>query len=578
MSKQQEKVVDLERRRAEAGPFDRLDTALPAGEPIEQIDALLSRSDAEEHIKTLNPHTLFRLIKEAGFDQGMDLIPYASPDQLQIFVDLDCWAKDRIDTGRMSTWLSVLVAEADDEHFQRALRDLDPEVTALFFKKNFVAVEVIEEDQIPEGMPENVELSPDNAYALVYPEDEDLSGLMRALVDRLYFVDQGLAWALFEAVRWELTSEMEETAYKFRTSRLEEYGFVERIEALDVYSTVDPVDFRQRWESGELEEKPVLDPPSTIEVPTVIKDNLNDEFFFFAILDSIDDPAQLKRLSAELVSLSNRSMVADGIEPGEIETGREVIRRTAGLLSLGLHFVARTEPEAARRALETIPLRSLFRVGHSITANLQQKARTLEDRPTLSLIEGVPYSLLNPDETALFEGLADLRPTFGRDRETFEIFRHQDQIDLAALRIGMVAFKQLWLFGVTDNTVEDLANLVYEGTLLNEPDSVSFDAFFATALATHIIRQEPALRGLTSEELRTLPQALRDKPWDDDPIQFFESVIGPMLVELPPETTGLATKWLDQTLDWLIDELAPVRDYIGPEPYLELLLVAHPAK
>lgn len=576
MSKRDKSIIDLDAHRQIPDLLEGSLADLPPGEPIEQIDAIVERSDAEEYIKTLNPHALFRLIKRAGFDQGVDLVPYTSPDQIQIFVDLDCWQKDRLSPQRMATWLSALTADADDEHFHRILREIDPEVIALFFKKNLIAVDVIEDEESLLDIPDNAELSPDNAYAIVYPEDEDMGALMRAIVDRLYHVDQGLAWALFEAVRWELTSEMEERAYEFRTSRLEEYGFVERTEALAVYATLDPVAFRRRWEQGELEAKPQLSPPKTLEVPTVLAENIDENFYLFTILDSMDEE-EVPRLSAELVTLTNRTMVADGIEPGEIETGREVIRRTTGFLSLGLHFLARSEDENAQRALRTLSLRDIFRVGHSITANLQKKARTLDDRPTLSLIEGVPYSLLNPDETALFEGLADVRPTFARDHESFELFQDQEQIDRAALRIGLVAFKQLWLFGVVDRSVEDLANLVYEGILLNEPDSVTFDLFFATALATHLLDEPVALRGLKNEELRALSHILRDEPWGDDPLQFFEPVIGPMLVELPPEASSLATHWLNDTIARLIDELAPVTEFIGPEPYMELLLVAHPA-
>lgn len=575
MSEPDDKVVDLDSRRTDT-PFDRIDRQLPEGDPVEQIDAILDRPDAVEYIKTLNPHSLFRLIKRAGFDQGVDLIPYTSPRQLQVFVDLDCWSDDRLDTDRMATWLAVLVADADDQHFRRAMRDIDPEVIGLFFKKNVVAIEIVEEGEIPPGMPENTELSPDNAYAIAYPEDEDLAALMRALVDRLYFVDHGLAWTLFEAVRWELTSEMEETAFRFRTSRLEEFGFVERTEALEVYATLEPVEFRNRFEEGQLDEKPAVSPPDTFDVPAVISDNIDDQFYVFTILDSIDDDETVQRLCTELISLTNRTMVADGIEPGELETGREVVRRSAGFLSLGLEFVARADDDTARTALESIPLRSLFRVGYSITANLQKRAGDLEDRPTLSLIEGVPYSLLNPDERALFEGLAEIRPTFGRDEVTFEIFKNQDQVDRAALRIGMVAFKQLWLFGVTDHSVEQLAEMVYDGPLLNEPDTVTFDAFFTTALMTHGLHGEPELRGLTENELRNIPALLRDEPWDEDPVGYFEPLIGPMLVELPSQTTGLATRWLEETLQRLVDEFAPVDDFIGPEPYMELFLVAIP--
>ncbi len=570
-------VLSLAAHRSEDGPFKRLDDGMPPGNPIDKIEAILDRPDAIDHIKTLDPHALFRVIKEAGFDQGVDLIPYTNPRQLQVFVDLDCWNKDRIDVDRMATWLAVFVTDADDDHFHRALRGIDPEVIALFFKKHLEAVEVIEdpEEDLPK-LPPRAELSPDNAYAIIYPENEDMAALMRALVDRLYHVDQGLAWTLFEAVRWELTTEMEEVAYKFRNGRLEEYGFVERTEALAVYAHLEPISFRNRFEEDRHDQKIGIDPPDTLHVPAVIADEIDDEFYFFRILDSIEDVTLLERLSAELVTLTNRAMLADGIEPGGVDTGQEVIRRSAGYLSLGLAFVSRTDADAARRALQELALRDLFRVGYSITTNLQKKAGALSDRPTLSLAEGLSYSLLNADERALFEGLSDLRPSFARDATTFEIFQDQDQIDHAALRIGLVAFKQLWLFGVADQSVEDLASMLYDGPLLNPPDDTTFDAFFATALLTQIIDGEPHLRGLTHRELAQLPQILRDAPWSDDPLDFFEPVIGPMLVELPRQATGLATHWLNFTLQWLDDELAPVQGFDGPHPFLGLVLVATP--
>lgn len=571
-----EKVVELARRREKDSPFERFGKSLPPGKPVEQIDALLERHDAEDYIKTINPHALFRLIKDAGFDQGMDLIPYVAPDQLQLFLDLDCWKKDRIDTTRMAAWLAVIVADADDAHFHAAIRDMDPEVIALFFKKNFVAVEPIEdEDQgIPDHMPDNAVLSPDNAYALVYPEDQDIAALLRALVDRLYFVDPGLAWALFEAVRWELESQMEETAYRFRTSRIEEYGFVDRTEALAVYARVDPVETRTRFEEGKLAAKPILAVAPTLDLPAVVSENVDESFFFFQILSSIDDTDTVQRLTAELIALNNRTMIADGIEPGEIETGQEVVQRTTGFLSLGLEFLSRAVPEEAQKALELIPLRRIFQVGYSITLDLQQKANALKDRPTLTLVAGELYSLLNPDERALFEGLADLRPSFAEDRFTFDIFREQAQVDQAALALGLIAFKQLWLFGVLGQKVEDLATMLYEGAVQNPPDMVSFDALFATALVTQLLHDKSELRGLTPNELRVLPEVLAKAPWGDDPVGYFEDLIAPILMKLPAATTGLATRWLRQTLDLLTEELAGVTSYLGPEPFLELLLVA----
>ena len=306
----------------------------------------------------------------------------------------------------------------------------------------------------------------------------------------------------------------------------------------------------------------------------MLVENLDERLFFFKVIDQLNDEAMIERIAAELTALNNRTMIADGIEPGEIETGRQVVRRTGGYLSLGLEFVARSDMARAERVIRTVALRQIFQLGYSLARNLQLKSTQLEQRPTLTLVEELPYSLLNPDEEALFEGLSAVRPTFASDRNTFDIFHTQSQVDQAALRIGMLAFKQLWLFGVTRHRVEDLAALLYNDKLLNEADQVSFDVFFATSLATHLVTGKPWVRGLSEDELRALPNRLREQPWGDDPIGFFEPVIGPILVELPPATSGLATRWLRETLAHLQDELGQVTGFAGPEPYTEVLLVA----
>src|SRR5690606_20850084 len=164
----------------------------------------------------------------------------------------------------------------------------------------------------PDHLQGNVALSPDNAYWIVYPEDEDAAALMRALVNRLYEVDYPLAWTLFEATRWELTSEMEESAFRWRTSRMEELGYVSFEEALEVYHTLNPVQFREQVEKRSVAPKIKVPRPDNVEFPTVLHSPLNDDFYFFSILKEIGDDHLIGSLVFELGTLTNRTMIADG--------------------------------------------------------------------------------------------------------------------------------------------------------------------------------------------------------------------------------------------------------------------------
>src|SRR5690554_3383228 len=138
-----DKIVELNFQRPGPGIaralIARQDSSLGPGNPVEQIQGILDRFDAEAYIPSINLHSLFRLIKDAGFDQGVDFVPYVSPEQLQVIIDLDCWEGDHLSGRRMVTWISVMVAEAEDSHFKKVIRELDPEVIALYFKAHVEA-------------------------------------------------------------------------------------------------------------------------------------------------------------------------------------------------------------------------------------------------------------------------------------------------------------------------------------------------------------------------------------------------------------------------------------------------------
>jgi hypothetical protein len=558
---------------------ERLSRALPPRAPEQIIDDLISAPDYERQIQAVDPQALYNLIREAGWDQGYDLVPYVSPQQFQIFVDLDCWREDKLVPELMYRWLGVVIDEADDAKFRRVCRELDAEVLAILFKKN-LHVELTEEGRIPDHLEGHVAPSPDNVYAIVYPEDEDMARMLRSLLDRLYDTDMVLAWTLLEAVRWELVSPLEEEARRWRMSRLEEYGFLPREEALEVYALLDPERQRQRLEDEELTSKRSTGAPENLDLPTVITEELEGDFYILAMIDRLEDDASVQERIFELTALLNKAMIADGIEPGEPGSGREVVRRTLGYASLGLEFLARGDDERGVTLLETTPLRRIFRTGYSLAHKLQSKVRALRNRPALSIVTGEPFSLLTPDQEALFDALTRPRPTWAADRYTYDLLRSQEQFDDAALRISMVALEQLWLFGIQQHTVASLAAMVYgdpesgaEPVVDNEPIAITFDSLFATYLGNFLVDGAASFASFDRARLEALAAAVSERPWGDDPVGHFEEVVGDFLVALPAGATRLVTRWLEETLARLVDELGAVRAVETAEIFEELLLV-----
>ncbi|MEZ4461065.1 MAG: DUF6178 family protein [bacterium] len=548
-----------------------LETQLPAGTPAEQVRSILDRPDAEGFVQTLNPQVLYQLIQAAGFDEAAALLPYTTPLQVQVCLDFDAWHKDQFQPNRLIPWFSTLLADSSDEHFRRVCRETDAEILAMLFKDGLM-VGLFDEDGQPPLEFDGIDwtTSPDGVYVVAYPEDEDLGALLRGMLDRLYDVDRGLAWTLLEAARWELFSNMEEEELHWRNSRLEEFGFVGRDEAMEIYRVVDPAAFRTQLDQSTLEPK-AWERIGKSDLPAQISPDAH-EFYLLNIMEQVETE-QLEALMTELVAVQNRVLIADGVEPGELEQTRAVVERAIGTMSLGLEFLARREDERALEIIASVPLRDLFRVGYSLQWKLRATVQQLTRRPALTIIESERFSLLSENDQALFDALVKFRPTFVPAGTTVsESFSTQDQIDEAAVRLAFVAFKQLWTFGVAGATIPGLAEVAYSGKLYNEPPSVTFDTLFSTWIAHVALGHAPSLDGLTVQELKGLPEVLRAKDWQNDPIQAFEPAIGGAIEAFGPSAARLITKWLKDTLATLSDELGAITDP-SPELLESVLLI-----
>lgn len=543
---------------------------LPDGTPAERIEALLDRPDAREYVQAVDAPVLYQLIKDAGWGEAEDLIGYVSTEQLQIFVDLDCWRRDVFDPRKLEPWMAAVLSETDDRTFRAHCRDTDPEVLALYFKDSLLVGLFDEEGMVPpEFYDKDVAASPDGVYALVYPEDENSRALLNGLINRLYETDMVLAWTLLEAVRWELRSPMEEEAYRWRNSRLEEYGFVEFDEAMRIYRPLDPVRFRERIDAGDVDVKSAVDGPQNLPVLSGVADE--GRYFAAAMIQRLEGES-LQTVMAEFVALQNRALIAEGAEPSEAGDAQPVAERTTGYLSIGLEFLSRRNDERAVEILQSVHLRDVFRAGFTSVEKLRDNVARIRRRPTLTLVERERFSLLRAADAALCDAILRPRPMFAEISGDRDSFHTQDQVDRAALRLGLIAFKQLWLFGVMSVSPGELVQRTMSGLWLSEAPDLTFDAFFATALAQVLVERPPDTFGLRPGELNKLPALLRAKPWGDDAIGFFEPVVGPVLEELPAGVR-LVGRWLETALAELHDELAAVSNVDTPELFRGLLVL-----
>lgn len=347
----------MERFRAEREALARL-------QGKRKLDRILDAEDPGALVRSLPAEDLYFTIQEIGTSDARPLVQLASPEQFRTFVDLDAWERHTLHPVKVLVWLD-LALDDDEEAFREKLGNLDIEVVSLLLR-GIVRIIDIEEEGEPEEDPVGaaVERTPEGRFILVYP-NEQTYGATRKLIYELYAQDPFRAARLLYAVRWELESELHETAYRWRNARLADLGFPSPEEAASLYAQVDLKS---------------LPPPAEVALPAEPPGYFLASFergnFFDETLSRLPDEAK-ETLRSELVTLLNAAMVADDVAPNDLEEVEKTATAVRDTLALGmLHLTGGDAAQAAELCVQQ-PLRRIFQVGFTRTLQVRWRADSL---------------------------------------------------------------------------------------------------------------------------------------------------------------------------------------------------------
>lgn len=389
-----ESVVALSRWRAvlarSRNPRKRLELVL--GDP--QAAALVAQIPTEE---------LYYLVRGVGLPDAIEVLRLAAPEQIQGFLDLDLWERDRLASTRVFVWMEVL-SELPPPVLARAVRALDQELVALILGRHARIYDLGVGEAPEDDSPFIAKRTPDAAFVLeLRTKDATAARTLERFVDRLYDADPDLARGLLTEAKWGVTTELEEESYHWRTARLADMGFPAYEDALGVYREVDP----ERVLAAAGVSAARHDGDARM-LPAPFAEALGGDSLFERALAELDDATLLSALSAAIVSLLNRVLVADRIDPADLERVRETTARARDTLSLGLERLSDGDLARATALLARLDVDEVFRVGWSLTASLGRRARELERR-----------AIVDPDLDAvlaarpLFPGGLDVPPSAG---------------------------------------------------------------------------------------------------------------------------------------------------------------------
>jgi hypothetical protein len=342
-----------------------------AGLSLEQQIALVCETRAGQRARLLEllpePEAVVPLLPEAelvftvkavGLDDASWLLEHATSRQLATCFDLDAWRGLDPDRSQLVHWFAVL-AEANEQTLVRAAQAIDAEMLSLYLREQIhVMLDPKDDDWEP---PPGAQTLEGQFYFIARNEGDDIAAL-RKLVDALFREDYWLYFRMMQSVIWELESELEEYALRWRSGRIEDLGFPSWDESMRIYGFLRPeqraVLAERAWEHRATAwDFPVWIP----DLPTLA----GGEPALFRAAGELDDTGRRTFFYA-FVALANKVAVADRMPLGDVETLPEAIEKAAAIASAGLEHVASEAKVSHREVIERSTLEYLFRVGASL--------------------------------------------------------------------------------------------------------------------------------------------------------------------------------------------------------------------
>jgi len=505
--------------------------------PRQRVDALLEAPDARAVVRSLPPEDLYVTIQEVGLADATELVQLASPGQFRAFVDLGGWQRDKVDPHAVLTWLRAARGGVDDtEEFLRKLHAVDLEVLE-YLLREFTEVHDLEEnpDVNPPGMTME---TPEGRYLIEIKVEGVEMSAVRALLNDLIAENPFEAVRLFEAVRWELPSEMEEAAFQFRRGRLLDLGFPALEDAVALFSRVDLPPAPGAGTVG---------PGVALTATGGHVDYLEAAFRGLTMLER-------ENAEDELRDVANAALVAELADPGDLDATRRVGEMVRDYLSLGLEHLTGSDPGRATDTLRDTPLLRVFQVGFSLTLQLKFRADRLVKAPG-AMLEGA--LMVFPEEAAAIDALRRKRPRRALRVDGAEPvpFRSLREVASSEALLARAEAQVVLLRGVLGGSAEAARTAVARfGVPL---ETLGVERLFAAVVAMAVLEGRADARPVPLGRTVELGQRLFEGPPDAPRLRAsaVERALAGLEGAVSPEARDELRRLVGLTLNRLLEEL-----------------------
>jgi hypothetical protein len=456
---------------------DQLDTVLKA-RGKDRLHYLFLSDRSEALVQQLPELEIFLTVKEIGEKDSLDLISLTTPEQFQYILDLEFWKRDQLDPEKILHWMEILL-ESGEKKATQFIQFTDLEFIALLLKK-FLRVTTLEGEPL-EGMERTPLFTLDQFYYIHF-KGKRTREVFEPLLQMLYRENRENYQRLMDALIVEMESELEETGYRFRNSRLNDHGFPDLEEALEIYFFVNPDSFILEERPQEIRTQEERKRENSIFYHT----HLDEGPFFSSVFSRVQDLHEQGRLTQEITALCNKAIVAEAIDLSNIIGMERIVKKVFQTLSLGLQYLSQENELKAFEILQTLPVQRLFQYGISTTLLLRRKAE--------SILKGSWFSgdrknlvLLDPFYFETFEGILRKRPALYRDG-TLENFKNLRDLKEAKDCLESIEVIVNFLGEELNVSPRSLKEMDLSSCHPKEWQEVTISTIFLTSLANQILR------------------------------------------------------------------------------------------
>ncbi|HIM02814.1 MAG TPA: hypothetical protein EYG46_17695 [Myxococcales bacterium] len=343
--------------------------ALVCETSLQRRSAMLELLDQPEDVIPLIPEAeLCFTIKAVGITDGSWILEHATESQLVACADLDAWQGIVPNIDSMGSWLEIF-AEAGEETLLRAAHSIDTELWVLYLRDR-ILVELKPNDNESWQPPAGGQTLDGQFYFTARRDSDDVAAIAQLLA-KLFVADYWLYFRLMQGTEWEMDSDLEEWAMRWRSGRLQDLGFPTWDDAMRIYGFLRP-DKRAELPTENI----TLDGAEfalPVWVPPLPATHDAKHAIFRAAAKLDTDERQAFFFS--LITLANKVAMADGVALGDLETLPNTIEKIATLASLGLEFVATEHGIDLATAVRRANLERLFRVGANLDRTRAEDGR-----------------------------------------------------------------------------------------------------------------------------------------------------------------------------------------------------------